>query len=132
MRLALTVYEFETFFVSHALSIATSPAAADVVLRPQAVFLWWVLENKAKFEEKALAEKYPEYGAYAAETPRLLPNFANLKRIIQAEALGMGGASGASSSGNGNGHGGRAAAMQERGEEAAVPGGNEDTGVNGG
>lgn len=35
--------------------------------------LWLVLITKARFEEKLLAERYPEYQAYCAKTGRFAP-----------------------------------------------------------
>lgn len=35
--------------------------------------LWWVLENKVTFEEKALGEAYPEYEAYKNKVKKFFP-----------------------------------------------------------
>ena len=45
-----------------------SPATAVAVL-----LLWWLLERKARYEERVLAEAYPAYPGYAARTRRFVP-----------------------------------------------------------
>ena len=50
---------------------AVGSGSVLVTLCSIALVVWMSL--KARFEEKRLAERYPEYAAYAARTPRFVP-----------------------------------------------------------
>jgi protein-S-isoprenylcysteine O-methyltransferase Ste14 len=75
------------------LAIAWSVAvrAASPYPLAVAVALTVLLHVKARFEEAALREAYPEYAGYAARTPRFLPRLLPLVRTwLDGSARGPG------------------------------------------
>lgn len=69
-------------FMRHPIYTAILLAAVGVVLDagywPQlviATMLYLLLNQKASFEEKLLADRYPGYAKYSRKTPRFMPRF---------------------------------------------------------
>jgi protein-S-isoprenylcysteine O-methyltransferase Ste14 len=49
-----------------------------------------LLNYKARFEEAALRDRYPEYQTYAASTPRFVPQLRGLRREARAVVIPLG------------------------------------------
>ncbi|MBW6454960.1 MAG: isoprenylcysteine carboxylmethyltransferase family protein [Trueperaceae bacterium] len=55
------------------LAIGWSVAQSSVATLAATALLWALFEAKSRYEERALAEAYPEYPRYAAATRRFVP-----------------------------------------------------------
>jgi protein-S-isoprenylcysteine O-methyltransferase Ste14 len=86
----LSRHPIYTGLLAIAWSVAVRAASPPYPLAV-AVALTVLLHVKARFEEAALREAYPEYAGYAARTPRFLPRLLPLVRTwLDGSARGPG------------------------------------------